>query len=629
VSGGAAAPPPTPIDWVNVGVQQVPKHAPGAEALGRPAVVGANPCLSTVVDPTTVDWAYWRAVVEAAGQERARQRVAAAAPLVYQEQEPDTVQGENDTQATAEYVAGFGTSRRSSPAAQLLGTLAASTLTPTPVASTEDDGSIPLANPTGLGPGPEITTTSAQIGDGPHGRAGTGSGDFDFFELTGISAGQTLVATTTTPGSSLDTIVVLWDASGELIAARDDIDFPLNTDSRLAFRFPAAGDYFLMVTGYFSLPDDPFDSASGSGAASEGTYGLDIGLDTLDTDVYSFDLRAGDVLGTTVTGAATSLEALEPDGQHAMGSTQDASGIYPVQSPLPGGGNATLDHVAPADGRYALVVSGGVGDYQVTLEAYRPEDRQERNEVQTLYVDFDGARINTAIFGGPGVADLSPLAAFLGRWGLTAADEEALVDAVLASVEENVRDDLRAAGVNDRFKVRIRNSRDHVPEFGQPNVSQLIVGRTIAESGISTIGIAQSIDPGNFGHEESALILLDVLSNPAGMFGNPSLNTYITPASDRIAFIGRAIGNVVAHEAGHYLRNFHVDQYDGAPNIMDQGGNFPVMYAVGPDGIGGTAGDIDVDFGENAFNPFEGFTGIEDTLVRTAFGLSKGRGFPN
>jgi hypothetical protein len=175
--------------------------------------------------------------------------------------------------------------------------------------------------------------------------------------------------------------------------------------------------------------------------------------------------------------------------------------------------------------------------------------------------------------------------------------------------------------------VRIRNSRDNAPQFGEPNVSQLIVGGTIAESGIPTIGIAESIDPGNFGHEESALILLDVLSDPAAGFGSPSLNTYITPASDRIAFIGQAIGNIVSHEAGHYLGNWHVDQFNAQPNIMDQGGNFPVLYGVGPDGVGGTADDVDVDFGEDTFNPNEGFTGIEDTLVRTAFGLSKGRGF--
>lgn len=32
--------------------------------------------------------------------------------------------------------------------------------------------------------------------------------------------------------------------------------------------------------------------------------------------------------------------------------------------------------------------------------------------------------------------------------------------------------------------------------------------------------------------------------------------------------------------------------------------------------------DDDVDFGEDLFNPFEGFTGLEDTLNRSAFALT-------
>ena len=56
---------------------------------------------------------------------------------------------------------------------------------------------------------------------------------------------------------------------------------------------------------------------------------------------------------------------------------------------------------------------------------------------------------------------------------------------------------------------------------------------------------------------------------------------------------------------------------------MDQGGNFPLLYGVGPDGIGGTADDPDVDFGEDTFNPNEGFTGIEDTLSRIAMAVTR------
>jgi hypothetical protein len=221
------------------------------------------------------------------------------------------------------------------------------------------------------------------------------------------------------------------------------------------------------------------------------------------------------------------------------------------------------------------------------------------------------------------VRQLSPLSRFLTRWGLRPAQEDALIDATMSTVRENVARDLRESGANPNFAVRILNSRDHADPWGDPDVSRLVVGGTIRQSGIPTIGIAESIDPGNYGHEETALILLDVLSAPrSDGFGDASLNHYLRPRSRRVAFIGQAVGNVVAHEAGHYLGNFHVDQFNRRANLMDQGGNFPVLYGAGPDGVGGTADDPDVDFGVDLLNPFEGFTGREDTLTTTAFGLT-------
>ena len=35
-----------------------------------------------------------------------------------------------------------------------------------------------------------------------------------------------------------------------------------------------------------------------------------------------------------------------------------------------------------------------------------------------MFLDFDGERVNTGVFGGFGVVTLSPLQSFLGRWGL-------------------------------------------------------------------------------------------------------------------------------------------------------------------------------------------------------------------
>ena len=59
---------------------------------------------------------------------------------------------------------------------------------------------------------------------------------------------------------------------------------------------------------------------------------------------------------------------------------------------------------------------------------------------------------------------------------------------------------------------------------------------------------------------------------------------------------------------------------------MDSGGaNFQNLFGVGPDGIGGTAHDPNVKFGEDDYTPVEGFTGIEDTLNVTAWAYPDAR----
>ena len=373
------------------------------------------------------------------------------------------------------------------------------------------------------------------------------------------------------------------------------------------------------------FPADPFDSGSGPGAGDEGDYTALITAADLDADYYAVKLQSGDVLGGVIQGGSPDITVTRPDGVQAVGSTQDASFIYPAASLLPGGGNATFAYVAEEPGWYAVSTAAGEGAYDILLEAHRPGSvSAKKNTVQKVFLDFDGERVNTGVWGGPGVGTLSPFSSFVAKWGLTNADRNALIDRIVATVKENIRTDLKQQGLNDKIDVKVLNSRDNPDQFGKPNVSRVIVGGTIEQSGISTIGIASSIDPGNFEGEDQALVLLDVLSGPAD--DDASLNFYIDASSDRVKFVGTAVGNVVSHEIGHFIGSFHVDQFNDTLNLMDQGGNFPLLYGVGDDGIGGTADDPDVDFGEDVYNPNEGFTGIEDTLNNSAWGFITGQG---
>ena len=629
VTGPATAAPADPLAegiraQLAAGIQVVPKNSAGAKAAAAPA----NPFTSLVADPATVDQFYWDQVARQQSTNRAKVRASmtsvAVPPLIHDEAEPAGVFGSNDTHATAELVNGFGTGNGENNRARVLGQHSPEAVTTVTLAAfAEDDGSIPLAGD------PRVTSLrrsvriSSQIGNGPHGSTGTDSGDFDFLLIT-ATAGQNLTIDTDTPVGPLDSVVALYDAAGTRLASNDDSGGTL--DSLLQLTIPATGTYFVMISGFgvgTVFPADPFDSGSGLGAGSEGPYDVTVTVAFADRDFYAIDLAAGDVVGASVTGAATRLIVRDQDGAEAIGSDQDASFIYAPSAPLPGGGIAVVSHVAADAGRYSLEVAGGAGTYDVTLEVYRPgPEARPQGTVQTLFLDFDGARVNTAIWGGPGVRDLSPLAGFLGRWGLTAAQESAVINQTIASVRESALTDLRDRGTNPRFGLRILNSRDHADPFGQPNVHRVIVGGTIAESGIATIGVAQFIDPGNYAMEDSAVVLLDTLSNPTGA---ASLNTYITPASAKVQFIGRAIGNVIAHEAGHLYGNFHTDPLNATPNLMDAGGAFPGLFGVGPDRIGGTADDVDYDFGDDTLYPAEGFTGIEDTLNTCAWALVKGR----
>lgn len=614
---------------VALGIQAARKASRSAAARSATAVSGPNPFLGEVIDPTKVDFFGWRVVVEsqASAAQKARNaaqgdpRANAPQPVLVDELEPDDISGLNDTLASGELVNGFGTN--ANPRARVLGTLApprsVSTDTPT---FTEDDGAIPLANQSGVAISFGAMQTSGTIGDGPHGSGGSGTGDFDFYSVD-LAAGQSVTVDTDVT-EPLDSVLVVYDAAGEVVAANDDDGETLA--SRLTYTPTEAGTFFVMVSGFGSgtiLPEDPFDPASGLGTGSEGDYELLITTATSDVDVYAIDLRAGDVIGARIKGAGNRLQVFEAGGAEAIGSSQDLSALYPVASPLPGGGNAVVAYTASVDGRHFVAISGNTeGNYDATVEVYRAGlENEPRRSVQTILLDFDGARVQTSVFGGPGQRELTGLAGFLGGWGLGPDDEDALIDAVVEVVTENLRQDLIARGLNENFDVEIVDNRDDRVEFGADQVSRVVIGGTIQEAGISTLGIASSIDPGNFDHEDDALVLLDLLSAPVP---DPnSINTFLAAsAENRIKLIAVGLGNIVAHEAGHYLGNYHTDQFNASPNIMDQGGNLPNLLGTGNDLLLGTGDDVDVDFILDDLVPNEGLTGVEDTLNITAFGLT-------
>ena len=355
--------------------------------------------------------------------------------------------------------------------------------------------------------------------------------------------------------------------------------------------------------------------------------------DVVDIDYFLVKLRKGDAISGGFDNART-VGIIDPAGVQRSGAEFNPSFIYPADSPLRHDRRNGFDHVATTDGIHAVFVTDGIAEYEGELRVTRSGLANEwsRNQ-QIIFLDFDGATIGGDIFGTGVDAELSPLADFLPLWGLGPSDEDAVIDATIDAVIETLDTDLRIEdgrnGNRDetrrggQFDVEILNSRDNGDRWGDPNVTRIVVGGTIDQLQIPTIGIAQSIDPGNLESEETGVVLLDIMSEPAG--SEASINTYgLAPGIAKADFVGFVIGNISAHEAGHLIGNWHQETFNEVEALMDAGGDFPAIAGVGDDGVFGTADDTDPDFVQDVFEPFEGFTGIEDTAGRSAFGLSTG-----
>ena len=619
---------PAQQEALDLGIQVAPKESDVAALTAR---TNPNPYLANLPDFHDANYFAWNKQMHEQAARRADSAKLASnrraafdtngrgvnargvlTPFVHDEEEPDGTRGSNDSHVDAEPIPGFGTAASRMPAVRILGELAAPVGAPRTLATTEDQGSIPLATRTGIAGG--ATVTNSVLGDGPHGpvaSGGDGTNDFDFYSVD-VAAGETLTADTEGSAAGTDTILVVWDAAGEPLAADDDSG--TGVLSSLSFTPEAPGTYYVMVGGYAfdPLPADPFDSGSGAGGADTGAYRVSIASRTLDTDYYSVRLRPGDVVGAGAEGSATGLTVRTPSGEQRVGGIgTDASSLYPPTSPLIGGGNTAIAYVAEEAGWYSVEVTGGSGAYDVTVEGYRPGTQGDRGRRQTVLLDFAPGRVNTGTWGGPGQRNVSPFAAFVPQWGIARTEARRMENRILNQVRRNLQAEI--AGTNPAVNVDVLNARDNQELIGQENVSRIYVAGTIAETGISTIGIAQYIDPGNFGHQDEAIVLLDVLSAPAGPAS--SLNTYINASSDRIAFVTAAVANVTAHEVGHTIGSYHTDNADEIHNMMDSGGaNFGQnLYGVGPDNVGGTADDENIEFQTDTYAPVEGFTGLEDT----------------
>ncbi len=371
-----------------------------------------------------------------------------------------------------------------------------------------------------------------------------------------------------------------------------------------------------------------------------------------DEDFFSFDLRKGDIIDVRVqaqlgllpwtAGLYTSVneELVFVEGQL---NTPNVPGRPPSINPTMTDGSANFSYVIDEDGRYFLRVGEGSGVYTTTLRTYRPTIEKEAiGNSQIIFLDFDGAllpreAVNVDLITGiGGTMRVPPLRNDLPLLGLAPSDEGRLIDEIVRRVTDKLQTKIKQtanngffpnSGIPGEFNVIVLNSKDHPDPWGQKNVSRLVFGGTqlqLLGSDIGLLGIAQSIDVGNFDREESALVMTDILVQGA------TADLVYSGSSTILEGFAELSSMVLAHEAGHYLGGWHQDPTNQIFHIMDQFYDPLISSGSGPDQIFGTTDDLPLRFGEDNYSPLN--PGIPNTgsgVVNSdnvlAFGMSTGK----
>lgn len=415
---------------------------------------------------------------------------------------------------------------------------------------------------------------------------------------------------------------------------------------------PLEGRRLLSVILHESEPNNSMKSADPVDRRLDELVTVKGSIDALgDRDWFAVPLQQGDVVGVALKGKGqldTKLRLVNADRELMVGNDdafEYGKDALPPDSPIylrtGKDTDSEIYYVIPRAGTYFLKVTASgqssQGKYEMDLVVTRPAmEKQAVGARQVLFLDFDGATIDLKQgYSGivvKGKLEVSPLSDALPEWGLSSADEDAVIDAILAVVNQKLSAEIRSRGLNGdyastgvpgQFDIEIRNSRDDADEFGvDPLVSRVVVGLVNNPTlEADSLGQARYIDAGNLMTNDDAFATVDWVENVLNNFP-------IAPPATVFDAIGVGVGYLIAHEAGHMFGCWHTDTswpddpFAGPNDLMDTA-NFGLL---GPDLVFGTADDIDYSFGVDDFWKGENLRGINDTLNTIAFGLSTGTG---
>ena len=326
-------------------------------------------------------------------------------------------------------------------------------------------------------------------------------------------------------------------------------------------------------------------------------------------------------------------------------------------------------YVIGEDGTYFLTIAGaGFEDYIADIRIFRAP--LEATLPQKIYITvgggwyYDGADalrqyalfIDPSVWGSPYTVDdnivISPLLSFMEEMGLSA---DVSFDSYQAYFDSDYNKVLGV--IESRFNKLFPSNIDIVmPDIGfwdDPEVlanifldpedpdyvdpftlepkwwlfenavrpwndttsSQVFVMGTQVQVAISTIGISESIDPGNFDSYEQAIVLLDTIATT-------TTSEDVELNGEQFDLVGEVLASVIAHEIGHFTGAYHVDFFNERLDVMDQ---FYTL-GLGPDGVFNTRDDRRDSrvFGKDQYSTLEGFKGEEDTGAVIYWGVGAG-----
>ena len=591
--------------------------------------------------------AYNHSKVNALAKRKAKRNVFGRTVTIDEQEQP----GEfiNQFRTTAEALPNFGASRNQNGKVVVNGNLQ---FTEVPeirvdsIAFEEDNGSIPLASQVVFDTTFVRKSISGFLGDGPNASA-----DLDFYSVD-LNQGDLLeINLQETPASDLSLFLLILNSQGQLIDFVLAPTSPAVFQSSINFIAPVADSYAIAIVDLLTLQANPFNTidlfVSGglNPGGNTGAYALDLTyIGQTELDVYSFDLKKGDVFGISVQGRpGTRAELLNSANQFSIGTNEFTIRAI-EESPFMLQGQTGFNYIIPQDGNYALALGNNVGPYEATFAVTRPGNEINKGNKQILFIDFAGETVTLQDFfnipedqATPPLTQervLSPLESFLEQWGIenTPINRFRIITKTMRVVRENLRQDFIESGLNPNFDVQImtdygfRSFGDNIKkllDFQRIPFSDVLVAGTTQEFGVQTIGIANAIDVGNYSLDDRAVVLLDVISDTLPTAALSFNNVPLAEGSTIEDVVVEGLGNIIAHEAGHYLGNFHSSNQAGTNfNIMDEGGTILNILGI-PNGetFGGPT-MVDVDFAKDVYSTNEFFQGLNENDINTAYALS-------